>query len=121
VGGEIESGINKEFLNKNVCINMDYFINNPDNTRTVFDLILELSAFDQNNNIECEFATFCRFYRVKDNFCPQNNKFELQIQRQKFKFQGEWYAIHDAFGLGGSNSEEKYFSLILIFTIFMEK
>lgn len=107
MGGDIESGINKEFLNKNVCINIDYFITNPVNTRTVFDMVLELSAFDQFNNKECEFATFCRFYSVKDNLHTKNDRFELQIQRQKFKFQGEWYVIHDAFGLGGSNIEEK--------------
>jgi len=86
---------------------MDYFINNQDNSRTVFDLILELSAFDQFNNLECEFATFCRFYKCKDAGNSLKDRFELQIHKQKFKYQGEWYVIHDAFGLGGSNNEEK--------------
>jgi len=107
LGGEIESGNDKEFFNRNVSINIDYFLNNPNDTRAVFDMILELTALDQFGNIECEFATFCKFYSIRDKIHPMNNIFELQIMRQKFKFMGEWYVIQDAFGLGGSNSDEK--------------
>lgn len=105
MGGDIESGENKEFLNKNVFIRMDYFINNEDHTRNIFDLVIELTAFDSYNNPECEFATFCRFYPEHRNPMDKSLKYQLRIVRQKFKVQGEWYAIHDAFGLGGSDDK----------------
>jgi len=35
----------------------------------------------------------------------ESKKFNLKIAKQKFKFEGEWYTIHDAFGLG-DNSEK---------------
>ncbi len=121
MGGEIESGNKKEFFNKNVCIDMEYFNNNRDNTRNVFDLILELTAFDTYNNIECEFATFCRFYKIKDNEHKKNEKYDLQILKQKLKIMGEWYVIHDAFGLGGSNSDEKYINIKCVFIYILIK
>ena len=54
------------------------------------------------NNIECEFATYCNLYSIPGEEIKQ---FNLKIAKQKFKYRGEWYTVHDAFGLG-DNSEK---------------
>ncbi len=105
-GGEIESGENKEFLNKNVILDLNYFQNyyKCDDKSKFNHVIIELIALDENNKIECEFATYCNLYSMFSG-AGDTKKFNLKIAKQKFKYDGEWYIIHDAFGLG-DNSEK---------------
>ena len=77
----------------------DFYRNNK--TTGYYHLIIELTAYDQNNNPECEFATYCRLYSLPG----VDKKYNLKIAKQKFKFRGEWYNIHDAYGL--NDNEEK--------------
>ena len=105
MGGDVPCGEKLEFMNKNVQFDANYFLTYKEYSKDLYDIILELAAFDQFNNIECEFATFCKLVPTYDSKTKMLKHLNLKIDKQKFKYNGEWYIVHDAYGLGGSSEK----------------
>ena len=90
----LQPGKNVKCEEKNITIDMDYFMNNRIIQQNLTDIIIELYTFDINGNcLEFILSTFCKIYN-------QNNEFKIKPLYQKCKvYQTDWYDMEDIFGL----------------------
>jgi len=99
----LEPGKNVNFLDKNVFIDIDYFLKNKSYDKNLFDVIIELFTYALNSNntqVECILSTFCKI-----NYISSNKSFEIKSICQKCKiFNNDWYNIEDIYGLNSDDS-----------------
>ena len=90
----LQPGKNIKCQEKNIVIDMDYFMKHRIFQRNLNDVIIELYCFDINgNNLEFILSTFCKIYN-------KNNEYKIKPMFQKCKVhQMDWYDMEDIFGL----------------------
>jgi hypothetical protein len=94
-------GNNIDFLDKNVYIDIDYFEQNRIFDTQHTDLIIELSALNNENKIECYFATFCKLIPDTTGL----KKYKVKPEMQKLKVNDSWFDLQDVYGISSENIE----------------
>lgn len=92
----IPPGNNLRCEDKNLKIDIDYFIKNKLYDKNLTDLVIELFVMDdKQQSIECILATFCKIVSK-----PNTNNFETKFICQKCKVMNSpWYNLEDIYGL----------------------
>jgi hypothetical protein len=93
-----------KFNESAINIDMQYFKKNKENYQGSTDVIIELISINDNNQLECVLATFCKIVEQ-----TVNNKIVYKIvsDHQKLNVKGTWFDMHDVYGLSTeSNNTE---------------
>jgi hypothetical protein len=90
----LQPGKNIKYEDKNIFIDIDYFMNKKIYQNNLTDVVIELYAFDINgNNLEFILSTFCKIYQ-------QDKIYKIKPMYQKCKVhQTNWYDMEDIYGL----------------------
>lgn len=90
----LNPGSNQTYQDPNVYIDAKYFLNNKSYFSGLHDVIIELTALDMNQRVECIIAFFCKI------ISKENGPISIKLMMQKCKVYGsEWYDIQSIYGI----------------------
>jgi hypothetical protein len=117
----IKKGNDEWFFDKEAFINVDEYLNSPNRKtdKDYFDIVIELSPFKENGDIECTFATYCNLIPfnlnninieanpAEEDALPKTFNFKrmgvkIRADFQKLKVRNNWFKLHNIYGLDGS-------------------
>lgn len=78
---------------------MDYFFDFKVEDISNYDLIIELQAINQWNQLECTLVIYCKIVRDSNKQPGANLEHKIKVESQRIKIGNQWYTIQGIFGL----------------------